>query len=247
MTAVSAKRAPATGGNWLQENWLRVIVHVGVWGPLASLIWRATHNDLGADPVNTIQNLTGRTAMILLMLCLSATPLYIVFNFRPAIKVRRALGLYAFMYAGFHFINFVALDYGFDIPFIFEDGIPQKPYILVGLTALILLVSLAITSTKGWMKRLKKNWTRLHWLIYPIGILVIAHFLWQAKAAEKYEPYYYAAILTFLLLVRVPPIRQTIVKLRTRLTGTAPPSKRTSPKSERPNVAVTTPAQKETS
>lgn len=239
MTAVSAKRAQPTGGKWLRENWLRVIVHISVWGPLMWLIWRALHNDLGVEPVVTIQNLTGRTAMILLLLCLSATPLYIVFNFRAAIKVRRALGLYAFMYAGLHFINFVALDYGFDIPFIFQDGIPQKPYILVGLTALILLASLAVTSTKGWMKRLKKNWTRLHWLIYPIGILVIAHFLWQAKAAEKYEPYYYATILTVLLLIRVPPIRQAIVKLRTRLTGAGAPSKRIPPKSERANVVAT--------
>lgn len=245
MTAVTAKRAQAAKGHWLQENWLRVIVHVGVWGPLVWLIWRATHNDLGVDPVVTIQNVTGRTGMILLMLCLSATPLYIVFNFRPALKVRRALGLYAFMYAGLHFINFVALDYAFDIPFIFQDGIPQKPYILVGLSALILLLALAITSTKGWMKRLKKNWTRLHWLIYPIGILVIAHFLWQAKAAERYEPYYYASILTVLLLVRVPPIRQQIIKLRTRLTRGNAPSKRTPPKTERANVPATAQARKE--
>jgi sulfoxide reductase heme-binding subunit YedZ len=204
--------------NWLRENWLRVLVHIGVWGPLVWLGWRALNNDLGVDPVTTLNNVTGRTAMILLLLCLSATPLYVVFNFRAGIKVRRALGLYAFMYAGFHFINFIALDYAFDVPFILQDGIPTKPYILVGFTALLLLVALGITSTKGWMKRLKKNWTRLHWLIYPTGILVIIHFLWQAKAAEVFEPYVYASILALLLILRVPPVRRSIIEFRTRLT-----------------------------
>jgi sulfoxide reductase heme-binding subunit YedZ len=211
--------------NWLRENWLRAIMHIGVWGPLLWLVWRFFGDDLGVEPVVTLNNVTGRTAMILLLLCLSATPLYVMFNFRQALRVRRALGLYAFMYAGLHFLNFIALDYGFDIGFIFEDGIPQKPYILVGLTALLALVALAITSTKGWMKRLKKNWTRLHWLIYPAGILVIVHFLWQAKAPERFEPLVYAAILTLLLLVRVPPIRQRIIQLRMRLTGRSVPAR----------------------
>lgn len=208
--------------NWLRENWLRVMVHLGVWGPLVWLVWRFWNNDLGVEPVVTLNNVTGRTAMILLLLCLSATPLYILFNFRQAIKVRRALGLYAFMYAGLHFFNFIALDYAFDLNFILQDGVQEQPYILVGLTALLFLVSLAITSTKGWMKRLKKNWTRLHWLIYPAGVLVMIHFLWQAKAAERFEPLVYAAILAFLLLVRVPPLRKRIVEWRTRATGGKP-------------------------
>ncbi len=208
--------------NWLRENWLRVVVHVGVWGPLLWLAWRYFNDDLGVEPVVTLNNVTGRTAMILLLLSLSATPLYIVFNFRQAIKARRALGLYAFLYASLHFINFIALDYGFDLQFILEDGILKKPYIFVGLTALILLVSLAVTSTKGWMKRLKKNWTRLHWLIYPIGILIIIHFFWQAKAAEKFEPLIYGTVLSVLLLVRVPPIRKQIIEWRMRVTGGKP-------------------------
>ena len=222
MSMPDSKRKQLSRMEWLRENYLRVLVHVGVWGPLVWLIWRTLRDDLGTDPVVTIQNVTGRTAMILLLLCLSATPLYIIFNFRQAIKVRRALGLYAFLYAGLHFINFIALDYAFDLQFILEDGILQKPYIFVGLTALIFLVALAITSTKGWMKRLKKNWTRLHWLIYPIGILVIIHFLWQAKAAERFEPLIYGVVLSVLLLVRVPPIRKQIIEWRTRLTGGKP-------------------------
>lgn len=202
--------------NWFFENWLRVLVHTGAWLPLVWLAWRTVRNDLGVDPVVTLNNVTGRTAMILLLLCLSATPLYILFGFRAGLAVRRALGLYAFLYAALHFFNFIALDYAFDLQFILDDGIQNKPYILVGLAALLILVALAVTSTKGWIKRLKRNWTRLHGLIYPAGILVMFHFLWQAKAAEKWEPVLYAALLGFLLIVRLPPVRQRIVKFRNR-------------------------------
>ena len=176
----------ATKPSWLRENWLRVIVHVGVWLPLVWIVWHAWHNDLGVDPVVTLYNVLGRTAMILLLLCLTATPLYILFGFRKGLTVRRALGLYAFMYAALHFLNFLALDYAFDLHFILDDGIPKKPYIFVGLTALLILVALAVTSTRGWMRRLKRNWTRLHWLIYPTGILFMLHFYWSAKAAAKF-------------------------------------------------------------
>lgn len=207
---------PLIKPSWLRENWLRVIVHIGVWGPLLWLAWRTLNDDLGVDPVVTLNNVTGRTAMILLLLCLSATPLYILFGFRQGLIVRRALGLYAFMYAGLHFMNFIALDYTFDLEFILQDGIPEKPYILVGLAALLMLAALAVTSTRGWMRRLKRNWTRLHWLIYPTGILVLFHFLWQAKAAEKWEPLIYAAVLSLLLIVRLPPIRRAIVNFRNR-------------------------------
>ncbi|MBI4671627.1 MAG: sulfoxide reductase heme-binding subunit YedZ [Chloroflexi bacterium] len=211
--------------NWLRENWLRVIVHIGVWGPLLWLAWRTWNDDLGVDPVVTLNNVTGRTAMILLLLCLSATPLYILFGFRQGLTVRRALGLYAFMYAGLHFLNFIALDYMFDLQFILEDGVPQKPYIFVGLAALLILTALAVTSTRGWMKRLKRNWTRVHWLIYPTGVLIIFHFLWQAKAAEKFEPVIYAGVLTFLLLVRVPPIRKTLTQFRNRRAPSVKPTR----------------------
>lgn len=234
----NAKRKRRTHGMWLRENWLRVIVHVGAWLPLLWLVWRYLNDDLGADPVTTLNNVTGRTAMILLLLCLAATPVYIVTGFSKVIQVRRALGLYAFMYAGLHFFNFIALDYAFDLNFILADGIPKKPYILVGLTALILLLALALTSTKGWMRRLRKNWTRLHWLIYPIGLLVITHFLWQAKAAERYEPLIYAAILAVILLIRVPPIRKQIVETRLRVTGKASPPRAKVPATAQPQNEI---------
>lgn len=207
---------------WLADNWLRVIVHIGAWLPFVWLAWNWSHHTLGVDPVTTINNVSGRTAMILLLLCLSATPVCIITDFRQALKVRRALGLYAFMYAALHFANFVALDYGFDLQFILDDGIQTKPYILAGFSAFLILGALAVTSTKGWQRRMRRNWTRLHWLIYPAGLLVMLHFIWQAKAAEKWEPLIYATVLGLILLVRVPPIRRTIVKWRYRQKPPAP-------------------------
>ncbi len=201
---------------WLRENWLRAITHVGAWLPLIWLAWRWRANALGVDPVTTLNNVTGRTAMLLLLLCLAATPLYIVTGWRQGLAARRALGLYAFLYAALHFANFIALDYGFDWQFILDDGIQTKPYILVGFAALLALTALAVTSTKGWQKRLRRQWTRLHWLIYPSGVLIMLHFFWQAKAAEKVEPLAYALVLGLLLVVRAPPLRKTIIRWRNR-------------------------------
>lgn len=219
---MTTKTLPALKQTWLAENWLRVVVHVGVWLPFAWLARGWFTGALGADPVNTINNVTGRTAMILLLLCLAVTPVCILTDFKQVLKVRRALGLYAFMYAALHFANFIGLDYGFDLQFILDDGIQTKPYILAGFAALMILVALAITSTKGWQRRLRRNWTRLHWLIYPAGLLVMLHFIWQAKAAEKWEPLIYATVLGLILLVRVPPIRRTIVKWRYHQKSPAP-------------------------
>lgn len=203
---------------FLRHRWLSVIVHLGAWMPLVVLVWRWNTDDLGADPVNTINNVTGRTALILLFLSLACTPAYVVFGFRTALTVSRALGLYAFLYALLHFANFAILDYALDVRLALMDGVLEKPYIFVGLTSLLLLIPLAVTSTRGWMRRLGKNWKRLHRLVYVIGSLVALHFVWQAKAAEKWEPLAYAAVLLILLVVRVPPIRRRIVNARLRLT-----------------------------
>jgi len=238
-TAVTKPHTAKPG--WLRENWLRVVVHIGVWGPLLWLVWRYFNDDLGADPVTTLNNVTGRTAMILLLLCLACTPVYIVTGWNKVIKVRRALGVYAFMYAGLHFLNFIGLDYALNFSQILRDGIQEKPYIIVGFTALVILLALALTSTRGSMKRLKKNWPRLHWLIYPAGILVITHFLWQAKAAERSEPLVYATILAALLIVRLPPVRKAIVNLRTRGKRAATPKPQvTAPMPTKPPVVKVT-------
>lgn len=204
----------SNGQRWLKKNWLWLLANIGALIPLALLIWDFTHGGLGVDPVAEITNRTGKTAIILLMISLACTPVNILLGYSQVLPLRKPLGLYAFMYASFHLLNFIGLDYGFDVRFILNDALLEKPYILVGLAALIILIPLAITSTKGWMKRLGRNWKRLHQLVYLAGGLAVLHFLWLAKAAVRWEPLLYAALLTFLLVVRITPVRKFIVGLR---------------------------------
>src|SRR5512134_1958637 len=156
----------------------QIAVHVLAWLPLLVLIWDALNDNLTANPIQTITFRTGKFALLFLTLSLSITPLHTITGWNPLIRVRRTLGLYAFMYAGLHFLTFSGLDYGFNLQWIIPE-IAEKPYIIVGLMALSILLALALTSTKGWQRRLRKNWKRLHRLVYAAGLLVIVHYIWQ--------------------------------------------------------------------
>ena len=202
---------------YLQKRWLWLAVNLAAAIPLLWLLWNYSRGQLGVDPVNTINNLTGRSAMILLLASLACTPLNTIFGFRKVLTVRKSLGLWAFAYAGLHLLNYVGLDYGFDFRLIQQDAVLDKPYILVGAAALTILLALAITSTRGWMKRLGRTWKRLHRFAYVAGVFVILHFFWQAKAAERVEPLIYGLVLALLLIVRIPSVRRRIVSIRTAL------------------------------
>lgn len=204
---------------YLRRNWFWLAVNIAAALPLLFLLRDFFQDNLGVDPINTINNATGRAAIALLLLSLAATPANTVFGFRLGLTVRKSLGLWAFAYASFHLLNFVGLDYGFDVQFLLQDALLDKPYIVAGLAALLILLPLALTSTRGWMRRLGRNWKRLHKFVYAAGLLAVLHFLWQAKAAERWEPLLYGLALALLLLVRIPPVRKRIVALRTRLTG----------------------------
>lgn len=220
MTTASTR----TGGWQRQSFWWAV--NLAAAAPLLLMLWEYSQGVLGVDIVNAINNRTGRTAIILLMLSLACTPLNILFGWRLPSTVRKSLGLWAFAYALLHLLNFVGLDYAFDLNFLLQDAVLQKPYILAGLLALLILVPLAITSTRGWMKRLGRNWKRLHQFVYAAGVLAVLHFFWQAKAAERWEPLLYGLGLGLLLLVRVPAVRRRLAALRApagkRTTGPAP-------------------------
>lgn len=209
--------------NHLRKNWFWWVVTLGALAPLGMLAWRAINNDLGVDPINTINNLSGRAAMITLFLSLACTPLNTIFGFRKALTVRKSLGLIAVAYASLHLLNFVGLDYGFDFGLILQDAVLDKPYILAGSLALLILIPLALTSTRGWMKRLGRNWKRLHRLVYAAGVLVVLHFLWQAKAAERWEPLIYGGVLALLLVVRVPSIRRRLSARRSAVVANQVP------------------------
>ena len=138
------------------------------------------------------------------MLSLACTPLNTIFGFTPALKVRRALGDYSFLYVCLHFAIFVGVDYGFNFQYVGSELI--KPYALVGLIAGILLIPLAITSFPPWLKRLGRNWKRLHNLVYGINLLAALHYILVVKQGVT-EPYLWMILIIFLLILRLPPIR----------------------------------------
>ena len=199
----------------LISQWLRVVVHLGVWLPFAGIVRDALTNRLNAEPIRDIILRTGNAALVLLVLSLACTPINTVFGFKSALKVRRALGLYAFFYAVAHATMFIAVDYGLDIDLL-KEAILEKPYALVGATAFLLLTPIALTSTKGWMRRLGQRWTTLHRFVYLAALLVIVHFVWLVKLDVR-EPLTYGAIVVFLLVLRLRWIRQWISRLRSRL------------------------------
>lgn len=149
--------------------------------------------------------------MILSLLC---TPLNILFGWKVVLPLRRPLGLYAFFYVCLHLLIFSVLDYGLDWGLI-QQTIAEKRYVLVGFAAFLLLLPLALTSTKGWMRRLGKRWKQLHRLVYLAAFLAVVHFVWLVKSDIR-EPLLYGAALAVLLLLRLAPLRRAIVRVRSR-------------------------------
>jgi sulfoxide reductase heme-binding subunit YedZ len=199
------------GLNWLRTRWLKILVHASALLPLAWIAWQYSQGLFLIDPVREITTLTGRTALILLVLTLACTPISTVLGFQQVLRVRRTLGLYAFLYASLHFATFVWLDYGLNFGLLAEAIFAQR-YVVVGFAAGLILLALAITSTRGWQKRLGKNWKRLHRLIYLAGILAVVHFTWLVKDIRV--PLQYGAVLALLLLLRLPRVRRSISSAR---------------------------------
>ncbi len=182
--------------------------------PLGWLVFDALMGNLTANPIQAIEQRTGRYALYLLIASLACTPLYIVSGWSVPLRWRRPLGLYAFMYALIHFLTFLGLDYGFDLGLIWAD-VAGKRYIFVGAAAFSILLMLALTSTKGWQRRLKKAWIRLHRWVYVAGGLVIAHYVWSVKADIR-PPLAWGAVIALLLLLRLPPVKRWFVGRRAR-------------------------------
>jgi len=192
----------------IEKYWLPSLTHVAALTPLAVMAWQYAQGQLSADPIREITLRTGKAALVLLVLSLACTPVHILFRFRPALRLRRPLGLYAFLYAALHGLAFVGLDYGFDLNLILEE-VAQKRFVQAGIAALLLLVPLAITSTRGWMRRLGKNWKRLHRLVYVAALVTVVHFIWLAKGDIR-EPLAYGAVVVVLLVLRLPFVRRAI-------------------------------------
>ena len=173
--------------------------------PLCLLLFNAYHNNLTANPIKEITHFTGSWALNFLLITLSVTPLRKLTGFNALVRYRRMLGLFTFFYASLHFLTYLVLDQFFDWQEIVRD-VAKRPYITVGFTAFALLVPLAATSTHAMIRRLGKNWRRLHSLIYLIGVCAIIHYLWLVKADIR-PPVIYGLVLCLLLALRHPRAR----------------------------------------
>jgi sulfoxide reductase heme-binding subunit YedZ len=179
----------------------KALVFVIALLPAAMLVRGFLTESLGVNPAETIQLQTGRWALKLLLLSLAVTPVRRITGWNVVIQYRRMLGLFAFFYASLHFLSYWAFDLSFAFGAMVGD-ILKRPFIALGFTAFLLLVPLALTSTKGWIRRLGKKWTLLHRLVYVAAICAVIHFAWKVKVFTG-DPVLYAVILTLLLGFRL--------------------------------------------
>lgn len=169
--------------------------------PFANLAWSVATDALGANPVEAVTRSLGWWTLFLLCSTLAVSPLRRLTGAHWLLRLRRMLGLFAFFYVALHFTTFIWLEHWFDIAEMAKD-IVKRPFITVGFTAFVLLIPLAATSTDAMQRRLGRSWSRLHRLVYVIGVLGVVHFWWLVKR-DVTEPAMFAAAMTLLLGVRL--------------------------------------------
>jgi methionine sulfoxide reductase heme-binding subunit len=217
---------------------LQIAIHIYAWSEILLLIFDFFTGRLSANPIQDLERRTGRHAITLLVLLLLCTPINTLFKWSEPLKRRRALGLYTFMYATIHVIIFADLDYGLAWSRLIKEVV-EKPRLIVGATAFLLLIPLAITSFDIWKKRLGKKWKRLHQVVYFIAPLVVLHYLWSKKGdilslqGEVFKPMIYGLIIAVFLIVRIPPIRKALASFSTRTLALLP-GKNRQPKVDTP-------------
>jgi sulfoxide reductase heme-binding subunit YedZ len=192
----------------LDRRWLHAGAVALAALPLAGLALRAVGDGLGANPIEEITHTTGLAALRLLLLALLVSPLRRWFGWSWAAPLRRTLGLLAFGYACLHLLTWVALDQFFDWRAMLED-VRKRRYIVVGAATFLMLLPLAVTSTRAWQRRLGRRWVLLHRLVYVAAAGAIVHYLWLVKA-DVAPPLAYAAALALLLALRAPALRRLV-------------------------------------
>ena len=211
--------------NTLKHNWLQLLAHFLSLLPLAVMGWDFSRGRLTANPIQEITLRTGMYSLVLLVTSLACTPVTNLIPHASKLKsqisrLRRPLGLYGFFYAVMHLLNYIGLDYRFDFRLLWAD-VATKAHIWAGLASLLLLVPAAVTSTKGWAKRLGKKWERVHWLVYPAALLGVLHFLLLVKHDIR-PPLVWGAGVVVLLLLRLKPIREWVGRARGKTKGAGP-------------------------
>jgi len=186
----------------LSSRWAKVVLFVLCLLPAVLLAWRGFHDELGANPLERITHATGDWTIRFLLVTLSVTPFRKLFNQPKLARFRRMLGLFAFFYGCLHLMTWVWFDKFFDWHEMLKDVVKRR-FITVGMTALVLMIPLAITSTSGWVRRLGfVRWQKLHRLIYFSALLGVIHYYWLVKSDVRL-PLMYGAILAVLMAYRV--------------------------------------------
>ena len=189
-----------------QITLLKTVIFLLALVPFVLLLVRGWKNELGANPIETVTHITGIWTIRFLVITLAITPLRKLTGQSILIRFRRMLGLFTFFYASMHLLTYIWLDQYFDWPFIIKD-ITEHPYVIVGFTTFLILFSLAVTSPRFMVRKMGKNWKKLHRLIYPAAFLASFHFLWLVKSDIR-EPLLYFALFTILMLVRLPSVQE---------------------------------------
>jgi len=199
--------------------WLRIAVHILGWLPLVIIFYLYTRNALTINPIQDIEQRLGRIAIYWLVGALAVTPLHILTGWKDLPLRRRATGLYAFMYTCLHILVFMGLDYGFVFSQIFSL-ILGKVYLWVGALAFLLLLPLAATSFDYFIRKMGRDWKRLHWLVYPAALVAVLHYALAQKGdiftlrGHIVAPFLWLLLTILLLVMRIPPLRRWIIRTR---------------------------------
>lgn len=180
---------------------IRILLHLLCATPALVLIYNTFTGGLGINPIETITHQTGIWALRFLLVSLAITPLRVLLQTIQLVTFRRLFGVWTFFYALVHFSIYLTFDLQFSFSLVVDDVI-QRPFMTAGFTALLLMIPLTITSTTGWQRRLKRNWGKLHKLVYVIGIAAVLHFVWIRKGFQI-EPLIYIGILVALYAFRI--------------------------------------------
>lgn len=199
---------------------LKVVVFAVCAAPAVVLLYRTfVSGDLGVNPVETLQHDTGTPALQILLATLAITPLRRLTGWNQLIRLRRMLGLWAFFYAFVHFGIYLVFDKLFSLSGVVEDTVLRR-FVLAGMVSLLAMLPLAVTSTRGWIRRLGgKRWRRLHRLVYVAAVAGALHFVWKEKVLTVETVSYSLAVLVLLG-------SRAALALRTRVSSSASPSAR---------------------
>jgi sulfoxide reductase heme-binding subunit YedZ len=193
---------------------LKVVLWLSALAPGAWVVAGLMRGWLGANPVEKMTHVTGMTTLVLLLVTLSVSPVRRITGWNPVIRLRRPLGLFAFFYATSHFLIWFVFYNLVNVEYMLAD-IAERPFITVGFTAWLILIPLAVTSTRGWIRRLGKKWAKLHRGVYVAASLGVIHFYWLVKADTRL-PILLGVILVVLLILRAPKVAATYRKRRER-------------------------------